>query len=85
MAPLTLLIERRYRHPGTGEEAVLSARTITPQGGRQVWLEIQVARPDGKGTVPGIMFSSWVQTQAEAREVWTMRARALRAAGYERV
>jgi hypothetical protein len=66
----TLLIERRYRHPGTGEEAVLSAKTITPQGGRKVWFAIQVARPDGKGTVPGIMYSSWVQSQAEGGDAW---------------
>jgi hypothetical protein len=76
------LVERRYRHPGTGEEAALSVRLVHPPGGP--FLEVRVSRPDQEEIVPGIMYATWAKTREQAREAWAERAQELKAAGYER-
>jgi hypothetical protein len=72
---------RRFRHPATGEEAILSVHVVHPPGGP--FHDVETARPD-RSPVPGIMFSTWAKDREHAREVWRRRERELRAAGYER-
>jgi hypothetical protein len=84
VAPAPPLAERRFRHPSTGAEAVLRVDTKPQPGGEPPWYEVRVMRPDGQGTVPGIMYATWARTRMQARETWAERERELRAAGYVR-
>jgi hypothetical protein len=77
------LAKRHYRHPGTGEEAVLSVGFVHPPHGP--FLAVWVLRADGKAAVRGIAHATWVTDRARARRVWAERARELRSVGYERV
>ncbi len=74
---------RSYRHPATGEEAMLSVRVHYPSG--QPRFLVKVTRPDDRTNVPGVMYSTDPGTRARAREVWAQREHELLAAGYERV
>jgi hypothetical protein len=78
------LAERRFRHPDTGAEAVLRVDTIPQPGGNPPWYELRVARPDGQGTVPRIMYATWARTRGQARKLWAERERELRALSYRR-
>ncbi len=76
----TPLVERRHRHPASSEVAALSLQLVDQAAGRR-WLSVQLERTDPR-TLPGVPYSVWLGTRAEAREVWAERVRELRAAGF---
>jgi hypothetical protein len=76
---------RAYRHPGTGDEAVLTADRILGPGAEPWWrisLDCDPGSPPAKAGLRSIV---WCATQAEARRAFAERQQALWAAGYERV
>jgi hypothetical protein len=78
------LAERRFRHPGTGAEALLRVDTVPQPGGEPAWYAVRLMRPDGEGAVPGVMYMTEVKDRSWARRLWAERERELRAAGYVR-
>ena len=75
---------RVYRHPGTGEEAHLSAGPITGPAGQ--WWEVRLVRADGRpGAVAGQTAVDWWRSREAAQEGYRKRLQALRAAGWVRV
>ena len=75
---------RVYRHPGTGEEAHLSAGPITGPAGQ--WWEVRLVRADGRpGAVAGQTAVDWCRSREAAQEGYRKRLQALRAAGWVRV
>jgi hypothetical protein len=81
--PSPPLAECRYRHRKTGALAVLSIREIIPRSGAPSWFEVRVARPNG-APVPPLEPVTRAESRSLARQLWVIRAQALRAEGYER-
>ena len=74
----------RLPHPGTGEEAHLSAGPITGPAGQ--WWEVRLVRADGRpGAVAGQTAVDWWRSREAAQEGYRKRLRALQAAGWMRV
>ena len=72
---------RLYRHPGTGEEAHLSARAIAGPSGP--WWEVRLMRADGRpGLVAGQTAIDWWRSQEAARSGYSERLQALQAEGW---
>jgi hypothetical protein len=74
-----------FRHPGTGDEAVLTVDLIEGPGAETWWrvfLDCTPGSPPAKAGPPAI---AWCRSRADARRAFAERQRALRAAGYERM
>jgi hypothetical protein len=71
----------RFRHPETGELAVLSVNVAHPPGGP--FFAVIAARPD-RSSIRGIQWGHWAKDREQAREVWRIRERELLDAGYVR-
>jgi hypothetical protein len=82
---LEAVTRRVFRHPGTGDEAVLTADRIRGPGDEPWW---RISLDCGPGSPPaaaGLRTVVWCKTPTLARRAFVERQRALRAAGYERV
>ena len=78
------LAECRYRHRKTCALAVLSIREIIPHPGAPSWFEVRVAQPNG-APVPPLEPVTRAESRGLARQLWVIRAQALRAEGYGRL
>ena len=76
---------RTYRHPGTGEEAHLSAGPIAVLASGE-WWEVRLVRADGRPwAVAGQTAVDCWRSREAAREGYRKRLQALRAEGWVRV
>ena len=76
---------RVFRHPGTGDDAVLTADRIRGPGDEPWW---RISLDCGPGSPPaeaGLRSTVWCATRTQGRRAFAERQRALRAAGYERM
>jgi hypothetical protein len=74
-----------FRHPGTGDEAVLAADWIEGPGGDAWWSVSLDCAPGSAPAEAGLLRSTlWCATPTIARRAFADRQRALRAAGYVR-
>ena len=81
---LEAVTRRAFRHPGTGDGAVLTADRIRGPGA-ETWGSISL--DCGPGSPPaeaGLRTMVWCGTPTMARRAFAERQRALRAAGYVR-
>jgi hypothetical protein len=76
---------RAFRHPGTGDEAVLTADRIEGPGSEPWWSVSLDCDPGSPPAAAGLRTIVWCATPPQARRAFAERQRALRAAGYERV
>jgi hypothetical protein len=79
------LTYRAFRHPGAGDEAVLTADRIRGPGNEPWWPVSLDCGPMSPLAQAGLRTMMWCATPAMARCAFAERQRALRAAGYERV
>jgi len=82
---LEAVARRAFRHPGTGDEAVLTADRIRGPGDEPWWRISLDCAPGSPPAAAGLRTIVWCATPAQARRAFAERQRALRAAGYERV
>jgi hypothetical protein len=73
-----------FRHPGTEDEAVLTADRIRGSGGEAWWRISLDCDPGSPPAAAGLRTIVWCATLPQARRAFAERQRALRAAGYER-
>jgi hypothetical protein len=74
-----------FRHPGTGDEAVLTVDRIEGPGAEAWWRVSLDCAPGSPPAVAKLRFMSGRETRDAARRAFAERQRTLRAAGYERV
>ncbi len=73
-----------FRHPGTGDEAVLTVDRIEGPGAEAWWRVSLDCAPGSPPTKAGLWAIVWCRTRADARRAFAERQRALRAARYVR-
>ncbi len=73
-----------FRHPGTGDEALLTVNRIEGPGAETWWSISLDCAPGSPPAKAGLRAIVWCRTRADARRAFAERQRALRAAGYER-
>jgi hypothetical protein len=82
---LEAVVHLAFRHPGTGDEVVLTADRIEGPGSEPWWRISLDCAPGSPPAEAGLRTIVWCATPPEARRAFAERQRALRAAGYERM
>jgi hypothetical protein len=82
---LEAVARRAFRHPGTGDAALLTADRIRGPGDEPWWRISLDCAPGSPPAEAGLRTIVWCATPPQARRAFAERQRALRAAGYERV
>jgi hypothetical protein len=72
-----------FRHPGPGDEAVLTADRIRGPGDEAWWRVSLDCAPGPPPAEAGLRTIVWCATPPQARRAFAERQRALRAAGYQ--
>ena len=81
---LEAVVRRPFRHPGTGDEAVLAADRIEGPGAEAWWRIFLDCTPDSPPAKEELWAIVWCKARHDARRAFAERQRALKAAGYER-
>jgi hypothetical protein len=79
------VVRHVFRHPGTGDGAVLTVDRIEGPGAEGWWPVSLDCALDSPPTKAGLWAIVWCRTRTDARRAFAERQRALRAAGYETV
>jgi hypothetical protein len=82
---LEAVTRRAFRHPDSGDEAVLTADRIRGPGDEPWWRVSLDCAPGSAPAEAGLRTIVWCGTRAQAPRAFAERQRALREAGYERV